>query len=122
MTSFIGAEYIIAAIMDKKHQMTGEWYVDLSDIWNCCLSVMDTGRKERVDAIFKLSIPEIYDGLYAYKEYFDVISDHNDKATGVKLKDGMDENALRSRFPGRLPKEIDEFIRKCVNKYYGLTV
>lgn len=109
MTTFVGAEYVIASMligMKKK----GIDIISLSELSNYGICVQTLSNEKDVDAVFLTSKPQIFNAIFDFSDYFECEYDEEDKIQGIRIESSKTIEELEKRFVGFLPQRIFELL------------
>ena len=109
MTTFIGAEYVIAYTLMNKMQK-GFDAVTFQEVRDFGNKLQIELNKNNIDAVvISHSLPDV---VYQFSEYFEEVSLNNDNY--IKCKRGVNLSNLESRFMGYLPLYIINIVNNII--------
>ena len=73
--------------------------------------------QEKLDAIFLISKPQVYNAIYDFSDYFECKFDEENNLIGIKIQASRNIDDLEYRFMGYLPNTIFEFLMNAVKNY-----
>ena len=110
MTTFIGAEYIIAYTLITKIQ-SGFDTATFQEVRDFGTKLQNELNKNNIDAVvISHSLPDV---IEQFSEYFDIVVLNN--CSYIKCKRGVYLSQLESRFLGYLPLNILSIVDDIIN-------
>ena len=115
MTSFVGAEYLIACLLIAKKR-NGKDYVAIDELAKYGVIIQKMSHEEDIDAVFLTSKSQFFNAIYDFSDYFSCQYNEDDQLTGICITKDKKIEDLEERFMGYLPKEIFDFLSAVVKK------
>lgn len=114
MTSFVGAEYVIATMLIRKAQK-GISHVSIDELGKCGIKVQHMANSEDVDAVFLTSKYQLFNAIYDFSDYFSCKFDSNGDLSEIYLNSSKSITDLEYRFIGYLSDDIYNLLIKAVD-------
>lgn len=111
MTSFVGAEYVIATMLIEKAK-TGKTTVSLNELSSYGVHVQQKANAENVDAVFLTSKTQLFNAIYDFSDYFTCNRNFDGQLESITLEHTKDIIDLEYRFMGYLPQAVFEILVK----------
>lgn len=114
MTSFVGAEYVIATILIEKAK-SGITSVSIDKLSKYGICIQHMANSENLDAVFLTSKYQLFNAIYDFSDYFSYKLDSEGNLSEIYLNSSKDITDLKFRFLGYIPEEILKILVKSLS-------
>lgn len=114
MTSFVGAEYVIATMLIKKVK-NGIASISIDELSKYGIYIQHMVNSENLDAVFLTSKYQLFNAIYDFSDYFSYKLDSESNLSEIYLNSSKGITGLEFRFLGYISKEILKILFKSIN-------
>ena len=114
MSTFVGAEYLIANLIIATATKNGSSDVSMSHLEDFGIEVQKRCIADDIDAVLLMSKSGVVEALYDFSDYF-TWNNAEDKLL-IKKNDTITIDALKARFMGFLPSSVLKVIIELAEK------
>ncbi|MCI7349681.1 MAG: hypothetical protein MSH60_02890 [Ruminococcus sp.] len=114
MTSFVGAEYVIATMLIEKAKK-GISHVSIDELGKYGICVQHTANSENLDAVFLTSKYQLFNAIYDFSDYFSCEFDASGNLSEIYLNSSKNITDLEFRFIGYLSDDIYKLLIRVVD-------
>lgn len=105
MTSFVGAEYIIAAMLIQKIKL-GQNTLSFDELSRYGINLQKKANTRNIDVIFLTAKDQINNAIHNYLDYFNCSYDAYNQVKNIMLDNSKDISNLEYHFIAYLPETI----------------
>ena len=105
MTSFVGAEYIIAAMLIQNIKL-GQNTLSFDELSRYGINLQKKANTRNIDVIFLTTKDQINNAIHNYLDYFNCSYDVYNQVKNIMLDNSKDISDLEYHFIAYLPKTI----------------
>lgn len=113
MTTFVGAEYIIANVLIALKREYKEEMVTLEQLSEAGIYIQQQSLDKNINAIFLTSFEQVTSAIYDFSDYFEFDSVNN----AIRLVQDKEVTDLESRFMGYLPVKVLCFLVESLKEF-----
>lgn len=113
MPTVVGAEYLIANMLISNASVRESPYVSVEDLNRCGVRVRHLSSEEGLDAVFLTFMPNIYDAIYDFTDYFSCEYEGG-RLVGITINSEKQVVDLKERFMGYIPEEIVSVLSRAI--------
>lgn len=117
MTTFVGAEYLIASMLIEKSKQHYSSEVTLEELGKYGIYVQSRSVIGNINAVFLTSKSQFYNAIFDFSDYFECLYDSNGQLKGIRIEKTRNVDDLENRFMGYLPEDIFEFLSEITKSY-----
>lgn len=115
MTSFVGAEYVIASMLIEKARF-GKTTVSFNELSSYGVCVQQKANAKKVDAVFLTSKSQLFSAIYDFSDYFTCQFNQEGQLESIMIERTKDISDLEYRFMGFLSKAISDILIEVAKK------
>ena len=109
MTSFVGAEYVIAGMLIQKIKL-GQNFLPVEELSRYGINLQNKANARNIDIVFLTAKEQINNAIHNYSDYFNCSYDTYNQVKYIMLDNSKDISDLEYHFMAYLPKTVLELI------------
>lgn len=113
MSTFVGAEYIIANLLIAFKRNKNRSEISLKELGDCGIFIQQMSLEQSVDAVFLSSSEQFENAIYDFSDYFE----YDSAQKLIRIKQTKQIVDLESRFLGYLPFKVLTFLVETTNTF-----